>query len=358
MFFFKRRSGPVEQPPVPIQQSDKTSELLQSAREHLHIEGKEALDAESLETVEQAIQNTTDFLVRMGYAEVASQLQRSLGKEKAFFFDSYSTTSLYGEVSEDIRQGEHLDGFFSVELHGIGINASVLKERGQAGVHKVAVHELLHLASFFLDHRGVRTVEQKEGIFLRQQSGVGIEKSQPGFKDEEGSGEYFTFLNEGLTETIASMIDPSDWNGPHPYHVHRLYVQLLLRALVSHKQKTQSQYSLKDAWLLLVTDYFENTFSFGKEVEVMLGKGALQELARPDKEKARKYAEAGKNPTIEWENSIVRKVASVAGMSLSAQTLQELRVAPRGGSALARLKQMEDETRRAALTSDFVQQAA
>lgn len=333
MAFFKWNTGGGSKPKERLRTKTPLEEHIEIARQAVTFEGKRAPDAESRETLLRAEEDTCTYLERLGFPEAAVRIRGALFGDKVFIFTGFSTKNPFTEEDERIE----LDGFYSWEHNAIAINESVIERGGQATLYKVAVHELIHKASFLSEERTLHAVEQKGLTQLRRQGGFDISTEVPGVEySTAAAGGRFGFLNEGFTETVASMIDPSEWNRPHPYHPNRYLIEVLLRALVAGRQAKGERYTLHDAWALLATDYFKNTFTFAKEIEELCGTGTFSKLARIT--------------TLEQAEDVVATIAERAGIFYTPGSLKEMQEAPRGGNQLALLKRMEDETARAALS--------
>lgn len=197
---------------------------------------------------------------------------------------------------------------------------------------------MTHLASFSVSPRAIRAYVREGKRQLRIQSGFGItrEEAEVAGLDSSQLPSKFTFLNEGMTETIVAFVTNDQWKGYHPYTVNRLCIQLLLRAIVHAKSKTEKSFSLRNAWTLLSTDYFNNTFTFAKELDVLFGKGTTRMLATI----ADKY---------ESENALVEKLSEWSKVSIGPEVLTDLRGDDHTSKGHHTLEEMERELIKAVL---------
>ena len=322
----------------------ETAALVKEAQEGITFEGKEPLDRESLETLAQAETDTRAFLESIGQHAAAKRIEGFAASKKAFFFTGLTVLSRNDEGHERIEAG----GFFSWEFTSIAIHASVRDTEGQEGVYQVAVHELLHLASYLESPETLHAVARADGTKLRRQGGFDLMTDLPGYGYErDSSGRRFVSLNEGLTETMTNMVNPRGLNETGPYDTQRYLIQLLLRAIVATKIANGEAYTLKDAWKLISDDYFNNRFTFIQEVSSLFIKGALRDLALleplPPDDEPEKIKEMN-----EREEAVLERLAAHANMPFDRGQFSELRQGRRGSRLLISLKQMEDETMRVA----------
>lgn len=313
-------------PQLPCMLVGEVQGAVETKKENIDIEGKRPLDSFSLATIERAEKDVVAFLEKLGFQKAAGRIRGLASSGGFFLFDGVVLKSLYGE-----ERRVTLNGFFSAEFAGIGIDASLTQEQGHQSVRHTGIHEMIHVASFSVAPDSIRTYTKEGRQALRIQSGFGVTVEEVELQDAGYFADKtrFTFLNEGMTEVIRALIDGSQlevWNG---YNVHRLAAHLLLRAFTKEKQKQTPTFSLKDAAEMFLGAYFERSFDFGKELDALLGKGTLREIAHVESD--------------EQAETLVRRLATSAGYTLHPDTFSLLDGEELDSSAHKELEKMDTE---------------
>lgn len=343
-----------EVPPKPKKSEGAEAEssrerLVQESRDSITFEGKRSADAESLETLKQAKSDVAAFLEGIGHSESATRVRRLAEREKIFFFSKLRLADPYSGAEDGIEAG----GLYSWEYGAVAIGDWVVKAEGQEGVRSTAVHELVHHAAFLGEEKAVHPVRFNGSSRMRRQAGFDIITTLPkDVYDDDRNKNKFVPFNEGFTETLARMIDPYGWQNPHPYDENRYLVQLVLHALAAAMQE-RGEASLRDSWLLLSDAYFNNDFSFGKQVDMLLGPGTLRSIANFN---AVSPTTGRENP--EADAALIERLAARAGLPFNRADYDALVNEEPDSRLRATLKSMEDELRRAALSPISMKKAA